>query len=177
MPTSRGRSDVKRYMAQIPGAIEKKVLRGAARAGGKVIIEEAKSRSNSTEVSDALQMRVSSEPGRIVVKIGVKAGWARSLGIWQEYGTDPHFISVDDSQRKGLSVKQVNKRTKEGSLVIGGQFVGTTVHHPGARRHPFLRVSLDVKQGEAIETAQSYINARITPAGIVGPDDVEGEAE
>jgi hypothetical protein len=175
MATSRGGAEVRRFMAALPGEIETKLLRGAARAAGKVIITEAKMRSISQEVDDALVMKVRRDVGRIVVKIYVEKGWARSVGTWLEYGTAPHFISVDDGQREGMSVARVNKKTKDGSLVIGGHFVGSTVHHPGARPHPFLRVSLDTKEGEAIAAAQTFINSRITRGGILGSVEPEGD--
>ncbi len=175
MATSRGGSDVRRFMAQLPAELEKKVLRGAARAGGKIIVAEAKDRSISFDVDDAIVMRTKADAGRITVKITVEKGWARSVAGWLEYGTDPHFISVDDSQRGGKSVGRVNKLTKDGSLVIGGNFVGSTVHHPGAKPHPFLRPALDIKGAEAIAAAQSYINARVTPSGIVGAAEPEGD--
>jgi len=89
-----------------------------------------------------------------------------NLPLWLEYGTAPHLISVDDSQRQGLSVRRVNDRVNAGSLVINGNFVGTTVHHPGARPHPFMRPALDTKEGEARAAAQSYINSRISRSGI-----------
>ena len=88
--------------------------------------------------------------------------------IQKETGTAPHFIRVDDSQRRGMGINRINKSVKEGSLVINGKFVGATVHHPGARPHPFLRPALDMKEGEAIAAAQAYIDARITPSGITG---------
>ena len=56
--------------------------------------------------------------------------------------------------------------------MINGHFVGTAVHHPGARPHPFLRPALDTKEGEAIAAAQSYINGRVWPAGIIVAGDV-----
>ena len=165
----------KRVIAQLPAQIERKLLRGAARAAGAVLVDEAKARVTSDEVRDALTMRSQATPGRIVVKINVKPGWARSVGTWLEYGTSPHFITVDESQRQGMSVGRINRVGKKGTLVINGQPVGATVHHPGARPHPFLKVSLDLKEAEAIAAAQSFINSRVSPAGITGSDEPEGE--
>lgn len=175
MPTVRGREDVKRFIAQIPQALEKKVLRGAAKAAAAIVADEAKERSISEIVSDAVLTRTKAEDGRIVVKISVKGQWPRSVGIWLEYGTSPHFISVDESQRQGMSVGRINKLQKEGSLVIGGQFVGSTVYHPGARPHPFLRPALDIKQSEAIAAAQNYITTRLAREGLGGADVGDGE--
>lgn len=178
MPTVKGQSAVRHYIDNLPRELEKKLLRGAARAGGKIVLAEAKERSISHEVDEALIMKTRAEDGRIVVTITVAPGWAHAVGTWLEWGTDGHFISVDDSQREGMSVGRINRLSKDGkvgSLAIGGQFVGTTVWHPGARAHPFLRVALDIKEAEAIAAAQSYISSRIARGGIVGGSEPEGD--
>jgi hypothetical protein len=178
MPTVRGKSEVKAYFSrvaqQLPG-----VLRGAARAGGKVIAEEIRERTPSDEVRENLRMRTKSVDDKIRVTIDVKPGWALSVGTWLEWGTAPHFISVDDSQRRGRSVGRINQQLGEAdgaaSLVIGGKFVGKTVLHPGARPHPAFRPALDTKEAEAIAAAQAYINTRVRRTGIVGSDGGDDE--
>ncbi len=175
MATSRGGAAVRRFMQQLPAELEKKVLRGAARAGGKIILEEAKDRSISADVDEALVLRSKAEDGRITVKITVRKGWGRAIANWLEYGTDPHFISVREDERGGMGIGRINKLSKDGSLVIGGQYVGETVFHPGAQAHPFLRPALDIRGAEAIAAAQAYINARVTPSGITGSAEPEGD--
>jgi hypothetical protein len=176
MPTMTGRAAASSYIAKLPEQITR-VLQGAGRAGGRVIADEAKSRSQSQEVADAIVVRTRSKDHRIVVRVTVKPGWTYSLALWSEYGTSPHFISVDDQQREGLGLRRINAKVREasgdGSLVIGGKFVGSTVFHPGARPHPAFRPALDTKEGEAVKAAQAYINARVSRAGISvsGEDD------
>lgn len=180
MPTVKGQRDVRQYIENLPRELEKKVLRGAARAGGKVVLEEARARSISSEVDEALIMKTRAQDGRILVTITVAPGWAFSVGTWLEWGTEPHFISVDDNQRDGMSVRRINRLNKDGkmgSLVIGGQFVGDTVWHKGAQAHPFLRVALDIKEAEARAAAQSYISSRIARGVIVGGSEPEGDDE
>ncbi len=164
MPTVRGKSELRQFFAQLPEDIERKLLRGAGQAAIRVIADEARDRSNSAEVEAGIKTKVRSDPGQVVAKVFVDGKWARSLAVWSEYGTSPHFISVDDSQRGGRSVNRINKNV----LVINGQPVGTTVFHPGARPHPFLRPALDIKGVEAVAAAQRYINSRVTKSGIVG---------
>lgn len=176
MVTTRGKSDVQRFMARLPEEIMSKVLVGAGRAGGKVIAEEAKDRVISHDVADNIVVRTKREEKRVIVRITVKKGFALSVGNWLEWGTAPHFISVDVSQRGGKSVRRINELGNHASLMINGKFVGETVYHPGARAHPFLRPALDLKEGEAISMAQAYINARVTSGGIVGQAD-QGDAE
>lgn len=172
MATSRGGAEVRQFIRGLPLQLERKVLRGAGRAGANVIAADARERCISSEVQGAIKVRVATTQttvtGRITADMG---GW--NLPLWLEYGTAPHFISVDNSQRGGISVKRINKDGAGGSLVINGQFVGDTVHHPGARPHPFLRPALDNKTSEAIAAAQGYINSRVSRDGITGADDSE----
>jgi hypothetical protein len=175
MPSVKGRGSVERFIAGLPAQIEAKLLRGAARAGGKVLLDETKSSSPAAAVTEALTLRTSSEPGRIKVKVSVKGQWPRSLAIWAEYGIDAHFISVDDSQREGMSVARFNETG--GSLRIGGNFVGKTVHHPGVDANPFMRPSLDRSEVAVRAEMQSYVNARVTRGGIVGSTEPEGTGE
>lgn len=171
MVTRTGSSEVRNYINGLPGKINT-ILKGAAGAAGRVVADEAKVRSISHEVSEGVTTKTNVEGDRIVCWVGVKKGWPQSVGIWLEYGTSPHFISVDDSQRMGMSVGRINKSHKAGSLVINGQFVGDTVFHPGATPHPFLRPALDTKHGEAVAAAQRYINSRIAGGHVAA-----GEAD
>lgn len=176
MAKVRGRDSVKRYFKDLPDDIRDKLLPGAARAGGGVIRDEAKAKVTSDVVRDNIKVTVKGGGDRVIAHIGLSKGWSLSVGTWLEYGTDPHYITVDDSQRQGMSANRINRlKKREGVLVINGQPVGKTVLHPGARPHPFLRPALDTKRGEAIAAAQSYINGRVRSGGIVadagGPDE------
>lgn len=185
MATVTGKPAVKDYMAQAPVLIAGKLARGAARAGAKVILDEARQRVISQVVRGALVMRTTVEPNRVVVRITIRKGWPLSVATWLEYGTTAHFISVDENHRKGRSARRINRldrlareegRTGPGeSLVIKRKFVGDTVHHPGAKPHPFLRVSLDLKGEDAVAAAQSYINARTGGASLASLPDDEGD--
>lgn len=168
MPTVRGKGGVKQFFQQLPAKIEQNLLRGAARAGADVLADEIKARTPSQDVREGVRIRTKATPGRVVVKIDLEPGWARSVGNWLEYGTDPHFISVDDSQRQGMSTSRINRLGRAGTLVIGGKPVGKTVHHPGARPHPAFRPALDAKEGEAIAAAQAHIDGRLARFGIGG---------
>lgn len=178
MVTVRGKAEVQAYMAAIPAKMNR-VLRGAARAGAKIVADEIKVNTPSDEVKKNIRIRSRKGDDQIKVTIDVKPGWGRSVGTWLEWGTDPHFISVDASQRKGRSVGRINKLAKEEgsshSLVIGGQFVGTTVLHPGSRPQPVFRPSLDHKEGEAIAAAQAYIRAHVSRGAILASPEGEDE--
>lgn len=167
MVTVKGKDAVRAFIAGVPQALSQRVLVGAARVMANVVADEARDQSISDEVSAAIKVTVKSEPGRIVARVVVK-GPGAYLAPWLEYGTEPHFISVDDSKRDGMSVARFNKSESADSLMIGGNFVGKTVFHPGARPHPFLRVSLDLKEREAVSAGQHYIATRVSKRGIIG---------
>lgn len=181
MPKVTGRQEVDTFFAQLPLDIETKLLRGAIRAGARVIAKEAKDRCTSDQVASAISIKSLSDEGRIAARVYVKGRWSNSRAIWLEYGTSPHFISVDSSQRAGRGTLSMNAEVKaaggDGSLVIGGKFIGDTVFHPGARPHPFMRPALDLRERQAIDAAQGYINSRVTKEGIVGVAEPEEIAE
>lgn len=173
MATVRGREGVRRYMGAQRDGISRSLLPGAARAGGAVIRDEAKDRATSDAVKEKIAMTVKRDGDQVIARIGLSKGWSLAVGIWLEYGTDPHYITVDDSQRQGMSANRINRlKKREGVLVINGQPVGKTVLHPGAKPNPFLRPALDTKEAEAVVAAQAYINSRVGPAGIAA--DSEG---
>lgn len=174
MPTSKGRAAVDRYFDQAPEKLMR-VLRGAARAGATVIEKGAEDLCRSDEVRAAITTATRREEDRMLGLVQVKGSrWIQARANWLEYGTSPHFISVDDSQRRGRSVGRINSLAKdEGdhSLVIGGKFVGKTVFHPGAQAHPFMRTSLDLNEQAAVAEAQRYLNVRVGRSGITGGEE------
>lgn len=163
--TIKGREAQKdRLLRRIPEALEKKILRPAAMAAGEVIADDARARSISARVSEAIVVEARHEDGKVRVQITVKGRWPRAVGTWLEWGTSPHFISVD--KELGMTAGKVNRD----AFVINGQFVSTSVHHPGVTPHPFLRPALYTKAGEAITTAQRSINTSLARRGLSGPD-------
>ncbi|THG40439.1 HK97 gp10 family phage protein [Sphingomonas olei] len=182
MAKVRGGAATRRYMTQLPELLRERVLRGAARAGAKVIAEGAKERlggrtaegpggadvliANSVKVQVKLKGEI--VRGRILLR-----GPGAYVGRWLEYGTDPHFISVDPQYRQGMTARRINKRISDGddglkaTLMINGKPVGTSVWHKGARKVPFLRPAVDTLEREAIAAAQAYIDVRIAK-GLIG---------
>lgn len=172
----KGREAVSaRLRSEIPAHLER-VARGAARAGANVFADYVKENTPSDEVRGAVRIRTKADDSQVRVTVDIKPGWARTLGNWLEWGTSPHFISVDDAQRGGRSVGRINRLVEENdgnhALVIGGNFVGRTVFHPGAQAHPVFRPARDLKEAEAVAAAQNYINTRIGRPGI---DDGDGD--
>lgn len=176
MPILKGREAEQRRRDQVPDKI-KRILRGAARAGATVIANEAKERVASDAVREGVVIgRSKDQDGHISVRITVKEGWPRTLGTWLEYGTSPHFISVDPKFAEGRTAARINRldlnAAKNGqsgpgaTLLINGKAVGATVYHPGAREEPWLRPARDLRAKDAISAAQDYITARVRRSGL-----------
>ena len=68
-----------------------------------------------------------------------------------------------------LSMGTINKMVARGSLVIGGNFVGPMVHHPGHVPKPFLRPALDQKAQEAVAAMGAYIAQRFQIGDLRAP--------
>lgn len=176
MAKATGRDAVKRYIAAVPEYCRTKLLPGAARAGARVIADEARDRCESNRVAADIVVKsrpVSDDVIRVVVT--VRRGFSYSLGIWLEYGTAPHFIAAVG----GFGARKLNDKLKDSkaspTLVIGGRPVGPEVFHTGSRAFPFLRPALDVKETEAIHAAQKYITTRLSRKGLA-PDDMDDDA-
>ena len=163
--TVTARSDISEFISSLVNGLEPKVARGAVRAAAVVIADGAIEECRSQEVADSIQVSTRTDPGVVTAKVQTK-GPGAFMAPWLEYGTDPHFISVDDAQSGGRTVRRINIMVKRGSLVIGGKFVGETVHHPGARPFPFMRPAADTRQQAAIDAAGAYIGNRLTKEGL-----------
>ena len=170
--TVKGGAALKDFLASLPANLERGVLRGALKAGADEIAEGAREGCRSPEVRASVQVTARSEKGLVTAKVQTK-GDGSYMAPWLEFGTDPHFISVDDEQRAGRTVGRINRLAKERdsshSLVIGGQFVGTTVFHPGAKPYPFMRPAVDNREAAAIAAISSHISAKATKAGLSAP--------
>jgi len=175
MPVERQRGRPRGFFRRSAEQIEKSLLRGAGRAGAEVLATEARDTVTSDAVRADIITKVSGKDGHVVAKVTVKPGWGYSVGTWLEWGTAPHYISVDPTQRGGRSARRINKLERDakrpGTLVINGKPVGQTVFHPGADPHPFLRPALDRKGRDAVKAAQGYIRAHVRPGGIVPETD------
>jgi HK97 gp10 family phage protein len=171
----KGLSELQKFLDQLPAKIERNVLRGALRAGARVIMAEAKrlvpvSAPTSENkklyggyagaLRDSLRVTTKSSGGRVTssIKAGgkVKGGADIYYAHMVEYGTKAHLISIRGS---GRAAARANYRF--GSLVIGQRFVGPVVEHPGARPRPFMRPALDNMAEAAVITAAQYMRERL----------------
>ena len=166
-----GLAELQKMLSDLPAKLEQNVYRGALRAGGKVISEEAKRlvHSVSGELAESIRVsvRVDRKNGKVVAKI--RAGNpAAYYAHMVERGTARHWIRatvrperLTRRGRKMISINTLNKMAKRGSLKIGNVYVGAEIIHPGATRKPFMRPALDTKWRESVSVFADYVRSRL----------------
>ena len=174
----KGGNALSDFLASLPANIERNVLRGALKAGADVIAEGAREGCRSEEVRASIKTSSRSEKGVVTAKVQTK-GPGAFMAPWLEHGTDAHFISVDAAQSGGRTISRLNRLAKSAdsnhSLVIGGEFVGNTVFHPGAKPYPFFRPALDQRQAAAIAAIGAHIGLKMTKVGLETPDTADDD--
>lgn len=140
-----GLVNLERALKALPAEVERKFLRGALRAGAKVIADEA--RALVPQKSGALRasIRISTKGRGGHVKAEVKAGDKKA---WYAHivhvGAKPHEI----------------KPRKRLSLFFAGIFK-EIIKHPGARAQPFMEQAAQNKEQGAIDAISAYLRKRI----------------
>jgi hypothetical protein len=145
-------------LAGLPAKMETNILRGAMKALVEVVADEARMLCIDPEVKASIGTSTRVEPGLVTAKVKT-SGDGAYRAPWAEYGTDPHFISVDDGISGGRTIRRVNREVRQGSLVINGNFVGRTVFHPGESRtaYAFMRPAAQHKTADGVAAAGSYV--------------------
>jgi HK97 gp10 family phage protein len=167
-------------LGTLPVKIEKNILRGALRAGAKVMLAEVKQRIPVASGDLRDSVRITTRVRRGVVSASVKAGNAKAYYAGMvEFGTRPHLIKVDDKDRgvnrrtgKLASVTTVNRR-----LAIGGTVIGPSVAHPGAKARPYMRPAADAGFEAAVGAVQKHVRDRLTKQGLEVPEAVPAGEE
>lgn len=153
-----GAKELAQALALLPANIEKNIMRGALRAGAKVIEAEAKTNAPVQDGDLKQSLRVSTNRKKGEVSASIKAGNKKAWYYhFVEFGTQPHMI-------KAKNAKYLRFMAKDGTSVKTKQ-----VHHTGAMEKPFMRPALDKKNAEAIVKAGDYIRMRLEKEGMQAP--------
>lgn len=146
----KGGEELQALLNSLAPKLEQNIMRGAMRAGAKVILEEAKRNVpvKSGELRNSLKISTKSKKGTVTAS--VKSGNKKVYySRFVEFGVAAHSISA----------------TGKGFLNFGGIFA-KSVDHPGATAKPFMRPAIDSKSTEAIDAVKEYIGKRLTKEGI-----------
>lgn len=184
----KGLDQLQAFLNTLPVKIERNILRGSLRAGMKVVQPVAAANCPSREVADALKIVTRAKGGTVVAAIQAKHAAndvPDNLAIWLEYGTAPHFISVQENEKpinyrltgkRGYLVRASMTTVNRNVLKIGANFVGPTVHHPGAKPHPWLRPALDAQATPAVVASAEYMKKRLFNKESFDTSDITIEA-
>jgi HK97 gp10 family phage protein len=152
--------------------VETNILRGAVRAGQKVVLDKV--RADVPTDSGALKKSVRLKADRKALKRGVvradvtagdKTAWYAHL---IEFGTGSFYEGTGGkSVRRPYVIKaktssgaEASTGAKRRSLRIGGSFV-SQVTHPGIRPQPFMRPAAESLQGPALDAFAAYVRKRL----------------
>lgn len=155
-----GLAELQKFLDTLPAKVEKNVLRGALRAGMKVVQPVAKANVHSVSglLAAGLKLGTRARGGTVTARLIAK-GPHGYLARWVEYGTKAHNISA-----------------KKGWLSFMGIFV-KSVAHPGARPRPFLRPALDSQAQDAVIAAAEYMKKRLATKEGLDTSDVMIEGD
>ena len=157
-----GLSELQKILDQFPAQVEKKILRGALRAGQKVVLEQAKAAIHNVSGELAASLRISTRAGRDG-KISARVVAGNKTAYYAhmvEFGTAKHLI------------KPKNRK----SLFIAG-IMRELVHHPGSQKKPFMRPAADAaaqESSQAMEAFKDYLRSRLNKELDKLPDEADG---
>ena len=170
--TVKGLAALQAALDQLPAKIEANIMRGALRAGAKVMLDEAKRLAPVSEPSaenqrlyggrvgllrDSIRIKTKLKRGQVTASVvaggKTKDGGQPFYARFVEYGTAAHVIMAGPGKY----------------LPLGNGYL-KSVQHPGARPQPFMRPALDMGTGAAVAAAADYIRQRLaTKHGIDVP--------
>ena len=168
----KGLDDLQKFLDEFPINVQNNIMRGALRAGMKVVKDKAKMsiENQSGELASGLRVYTRIREGIIRASI-VTGGYHGYVAMWVEFGTRPHLIKVQEEEKKinyrlsakrGVLVRESMTTINRRSLLIGNNFVGPVIKHPGAKPKPFLRPALDTEGTKAVIAAGEYIKMRLS---------------
>jgi len=164
-----GGKELAEFLKTLPAKLERNVMRGALRAGAKVIADEAKANVPTRMGALKKSIRVSSRLKKGEITASAKAGNKKVFYAgWVEFGTAPHKIVASNVASK-MFLRFI---AKDGNVVKT-----KSVNHTGAVSKPFMRPALDTKAAQSVQEAGRYIKQRMTKEGLDAPDITVSEQE
>jgi HK97 gp10 family phage protein len=172
-----GLSELQAQLDRFAPDLEKKILRGALRAGQMVAAKKIKDKAPEAppndenarlygakmgSLKDSVRVSVSARHGKVVakVKVGNEVAYYAHM---VEFGTAAHLIMA----KKGKA------------LTFGGRDYSFLMH-PGAKAHPFVRPVFDAEanqNSEELQAVVTYLRTRIDKEISKLPDEQDTKDE
>ena len=159
-----GLAELDKLLKSLPVRIEKNVLKGALRAGQKVMLQGAKSHLNEVTKRDSGALENS-----LRIRFARRSegyGWVRSYLVagdrhafyshMVEFGTASFYSGSGETVGAPYVIAPKVKK----SLFFGGQ-ARKAVVHPGIKPKPFMRPALDEQAESSIRAMTEYLRRRI----------------
>lgn len=154
----KGLSDLNAFLQQLPAKAQRNLMRGAMRAGAKVILDEAKALVSVDTGFLKKTLRISGRIRGGVVAASVKTDVFYAPFV--EFGTAAHTI-----------VAAPNGVLRFGDVTV------KVAEHKGSKPKPFMRPALDNKASEAVVAAGEYMKKRLAKKHGLDTADVQIEAD
>lgn len=166
--TIKGLAELQAAMDQLPAMLEANILRGAMRAGAKVIAAEAKRNVHSVSGDLAASVRFGASLRKSEGKL---TAYVRAGGRGKKNRRAAFYANMVEL---GTAAHVIKARPPNKMLAIGV----AQVKHPGSQKKPFLRPALDMQHQAAVERMREYIRTRLAlKHGINVPAPQDPEAE
>jgi HK97 gp10 family phage protein len=156
-----GLSELHKLLQELPSKVEGNIMRGALRAGQKVVEAEVKARVpvDDGDLRDSVRIRFHSRSQKFGwVRMHLTAGSAKAwYARLVEYGTASYYTGHGKSVGRPYEIKPTRR---EGALYFGG-VIREKVIHPGIRPQSYMRSGFDAAQQPALDAVVAYLRMRI----------------
>ena len=152
---------LQKVLELLPARIEANIMRGAVRAGSKVLADSAKSRAPVDSGDLKKSIRVSTRSRRGQVSASVRAGDKRAFYAHMvEYGTASFYTGDGKSVGGPYKISPTKTQTPK-QAVSFDTTARASVTHPGIRPQPFMRPALDNDSQNAVQAVADYVRGRL----------------
>jgi HK97 gp10 family phage protein len=155
-----GLAELQKVLDGLPAKIEGKLMRGALRAGQKVMLDKARQEApvDDSDLKKSLRIsfrRRSQKFGwvRMHLVAGDKKAWYAHL---IEFGTASYYTGTGRTVGRPYEIKPKTKK----SLFFGG-VARDKVTHPGIKPNSFMRRTFDTTQKQSLQTMADYLRRRL----------------
>jgi len=173
-----GVADLDKFLAALPGNMQKQAYRQALTAAADPPLQEARLLASGWSPKVAKAIRKGSprqnQDGTFSIRVYVDEEKPDGfLGFFAEYGVKPHLIARTGKGQGKVAIRKAAQGTGKVTLrpmQIGDRFVSGIIHHPGHAAHPFMRPALDTQAEAAIAAFATRIRAFLEKkTGFVAP--------
>lgn len=160
----KGLKELQQFLNVLPAKMEANVMRGAMRAGAKVLNDYAKERAPIGQPRSGSKRRYGGYPGalRDSLRIGTRLNYGTVIarviagGKNKKTGADVFYAHMIEFGTKAHTITARNG----GMLAFGGGF-HKSVEHPGIKPKPFMRPALDTQATRAVIAVANAIKKRL----------------